>query len=369
MLAGTLISGMAISGLVIGVLVGFFVRRARLCSFGAIESALIGHDWRRMKVFALSLGIALAGTQVLLALGWLDPLKTTYVASKIPWFSTLVGGLAFGLGMALVGTCAFGTLIRLGGGDLRSLITLLVFGAVSYAVLRGSLSSLRILVFEALVIATPQEGAATMSALLAGWWGGTASLVIVLLLGLGLMALALADRRLWRAPRLMTAGLMLGLGVIGGWLATGVFIDEFAAPVRVQSLTFVAPVARALYGAMIGGPDWFDFGVSSVFGVILGAFVASWRARDFHWEAYDDPQEMRRHLAGAVLMGFGGVLAGGCTIGQGLTAGSLTALTWPLSVGGILLGARLGILILVEGSLREVLSARLGWPLPPVRPD
>jgi uncharacterized membrane protein YedE/YeeE len=95
-----------------------------------------------------------------------------------------------------------------------------------------------------------------------------------------------------------------------------------------------------------------------VVGVPLGALAAAWRGRDFHWEAYDDPREMRRHLGGAVLMGAGGVLAGGCTIGQGLTAGSVLAPTWPLVVGGMLIGARLGIVVLVEGPVREIVSSR-----------
>lgn len=361
-MAGMLVSGGAIAGLVIGLLIGFFVRRARLCSFGAIEAAVAGNDWRRMKVFGLALGIALAGTQALIAFGWLDPLKTTYIAGKIPWLSTVIGSLAFGLGMALVGTCAFGSLIRLGGGDLRSLVTLMAFGSVAYAVLRGSLSGLRLSVLERIVVTAPGEGAGAASIWAVNLLGRPLGLALVFGLALALIGLALFDRRLWRAPKLMTAGVVLGLGVVGGWLATGVFVDEFSTT-RVQSLTFVAPVARALYGAMIGGAEWVDFGVGTVLGVAIGAFVAARRAADFRLEAFDDAHEMLRHFGGAALMGLGGVLAGGCTIGQGLTAGSLMAFTWPISVLGILVGARLGILILVEGSLREVIASRLpaGW--------
>lgn len=358
-MAGMLVSGGAIAGFVIGLLTGFFVRRARLCSFGAIEAALAGHDWRRMKVFGLALGIALAGTQALIAFGWLDPLRTTYVANKIPWLSTVIGSLGFGLGMALVGTCAFGSLIRLGGGDLRSLVTLMAFGSVAYATLRGSLSGLRLSVIEKVVVAAPGDDAGAASIWAVNLLGRPLGLALVFGLALLLVGLALLDRRLWRAPKLMTAGAVLGLGVVGGWLVTGVFVDEFATTMRVQSLTFVAPVARALFGAMIGGAEWVDFGVGTVFGVALGAFIAAKRAADFRLEAFDDAHEMLRHFGGAALMGFGGVLAGGCTIGQGLTAGSLMAFTWPISVLGILIGARLGILILVEGSLREVITSRL----------
>ena len=349
----------AVIGVFIGILTGFFVRRARLCSFGAIESALAGGDWRRMKIFALALGVALAGTQLLVAGGWLDLTKTTYVAGKIPWFSTVIGSLVFGLGMALVGTCAFGSLIRLGGGDLRSLVVLMVFGAVAYAVLRGSLSGLRIQFFEQWTLPAPGDGPSALSMWLANLWGAKVGFALALVLAATLASLTILDRRLWKAPRLVTAGVVLGLGVIGGWLATGVFVDDFATNLRVQSLTFVAPVARTLFGAMIGGPDWFDFGVGTVIGVAAGAFVAARLADDFRWEAFDDAREMGRHLFGAVLMGIGGILAGGCTIGQGLTAGSLTAMTWPISFIGILLGARLGIVILVEESLGEAIKSRV----------
>lgn len=339
-------------GLFVGAVVGYFVRRARLCSFGAIESALVGHDWRRMKVFGLALAVAVIGTQSLVLSGWLDPTRTTYVATRFAWLGVLLGALAFGFGMALVGTCAFGSLIRLGGGDLRSLVTLMVFGTVAYAVLRGGLAAVRIGYVEQIAVEMPDQLPGMFSALSRfGPW--LAVVAAVLLLGL-----AIADRRLWKAPRLMTAGLVLGLGVIAGWVTTGVMADEFDTTARVQSLTFVAPVARALFGLAIGGPNWFDFGVGSVFGVVAGAFLAARLARDFHWEAFDDPLEMRRHLAGAALMGVGGILAGGCTIGQGLTAGSLTAVSWPLAVPCLMLGARLGILVLVEGSLLAGLRAR-----------
>ena len=306
-----------------------------------------------MKVFGLALAIAILGTQSLILMGWLDPLRTTYVATRFAWLSIILGSLMFGFGMAMVGTCAFGSLIRLGGGDLRSLVTLMVFGAVAYAVLRGGLSSLRITSIEQIAIALPDARPAMVAAFAPGFKGLSLALAVLL------AAVMLADRRLWKAPKLLTAGVILGLGVVMGWVATGVWADDFDGPARVQSLTFVSPVARALFGLMIGGAGWFDFGVASVLGVIVGAAVAARRAGDFHWEAYDDPLEMRRHLIGAVLMGCGGILAGGCTIGQGLTAGSLTALSWLVAVPCLMIGARLGILLLVDGSFVAGLRSRL----------
>ncbi len=169
---------------------------------------------------------------------------------------------------------------------------------------------------------------------------------------------ALKDARLRQTRRLLTAGMVLGLAIVAGWCVTGILADEFSTSLRVQSLTFVAPVARALFAVIGSHAAWLDFGVMTVPGVVLGAFIHARSKAGFRWEAFDDHHEMRRHLTGAALMGFGGVLAGGCTIGQGLTAGSLMAVTWPITVAGMILGARLGIVILMEGSLRELLRSR-----------
>jgi hypothetical protein len=153
---------------------------------------------------------------------------------------------------------------------------------------------------------------------------------------------------------------VLGLGVTGGWIATGVLADDMVLAIQAESLTFVSPVANTLQAIALPGRTLWDFGIASVMGVIAGSWLASIRHDEFQWEAYDDSREMKRHLGGAVLMGAGGVLAGGCTIGQGLTAGSVLALSWPLAVGGMVLGARLGLYIVVEGSLAFALARLIG---------
>lgn len=347
----------AAGGLVTGFAVGFAVRHARLCTFGALEAALMGNDWRHMKVFGLALAVAILATQSLILAGLFDPTRTTYVPASVPWFGALLGGGLFGLGMALVGTCAFGTILKLGGGDLRALIMLLVFGAVSYATLRGLLSDLRLGLVEPVNVPTPGGDLPGLIGMVfpSPWLARLGS-------SLGIAGLLIwifwQDRRLRRAWRATLAALALGLGVTAGWLITGILADPFVTAIKVQSLTFVSPVAKALYAGMAGLGDWIEFSVISVLGVLAGAWLAAYRLDEIRWEAFDDPREMRRHLAGACLMGFGGVLAGGCTIGQGISAGSLLALSWPFALLGIGLGARLGIAILMEGGLRQVIA---GW--------
>lgn len=344
-------------GLAIGCIAGFLVQRARLCTFGAIEDALAGANWRRMKAFGLALAVALLGTQGLVVFAGLDPAQTSYVPTQVAIAGAFAGALMFGLGMALVGTCAFGSLVRLGTGDLRSLVALLVFGALAYAALRGVLAGIRIDWIEKAALPMPFGVPSSWAALAGTAVAPAAGVVLVVGIAAVLAALALRDERLMRSPRLLGASVGLGLCVTAGWAVTGPLADPFETAVRVQSLTFVAPVARGLYGLMLGETGLVDFGVMCVAGVVVGSAAAALTAREFRWEAFDDHHEMRRHLSGAALMGIGGVLAGGCTIGQGLSAGSLMAVSWPFTVAGMVLGARIGIAVLVEGSFLDWLRA------------
>jgi uncharacterized protein len=314
---------LGLSGLIVGAVAGFGTRRAQLCSFGAVEDALMGGDTRRLRIFGLALGLAILGTQGLVIAGFLDPDHTAYVASGFPWLSIVLGGLLFGIGMALVGTCSFGSLVRLGSGDLRSLIVIIVFGAAAYATLRGIFADFRISVLETYALALPGIGRSDFSSALSVFAQEDLRPLVAAFAGLVLVALAFRNRRLRRSPRLLTAGILLGICVIAGWALTGILADDFLEPQRPQSLTFVAPVGKTIYATILDTGSLADFGVGTVFGVVVGSWMAARVADEFRWEAFDDHHEMRRHLTGAVLMGIGGIMAGGCTIGQGLTAGSM----------------------------------------------
>ncbi|MCK6450992.1 MAG: YeeE/YedE family protein [Alphaproteobacteria bacterium] len=353
-------------GLVIGLVIGYAARRAKLCTFAAIEDAAIGGDHRRMKVFAAALAVAIVGTQSLVAAGLLEPRLTPYVPAAWPWASALAGGLLFGMGMALVGTCAFGSLVRLGGGDLRSLVVLLVFGLVAQATLRGVLAPVRTDVLDRGAVSLPSLAQGDVAAAVDALGLPQARLVSVLAIGGLLLLWALADPRLRRVRRLVVAGATVGLCILAGWIATAVLPDPLDTEIRPQSLNFVAPVARAIATGLMGQGVAADFGVASVLGVVIGAALAARSLDELRWEAFDDPREMRRHLLGAGLMGFGGVLAGGCTIGQGMTAASLLALSAPVAIAGMIIGARLGIFILVEG---VTVKALLGAVSPGARAD
>lgn len=274
----------------------------------------------------------------MLAFGWLHAESIALLPAELPWAGALIGGALFGLGMAMVGTCAFGCVVRLGGGDLRSLVVLIVFSTVAWAAMRGALLPLRTGLLDPLAAPLPD----------APPWVRP---VIGAAAALGLAAWALRSTALRRSHRLLWAAVALGSGVVVGWWVTGVLTDEFDLA-RPHSLSFVAPVAALVHGLMLQPLPTVDFGVGAVVGVAAGACAAGWWAHDLRWEAFDDHHEMRRQLLGAGLMGLGGILASGCTIGQGLSAGALLAPSWPFAALGLYAGARLGITILIGGGLR-----------------
>jgi len=236
---------------------------------------------------------------------------------------------------------------------------LLVFGLVAHATLRGPLTVLRTELLDRVALPLPGLSQSDLASALASAGLPMARALCVLGVGASLLCWALYDGRLRAARRLLLAGGIVGACIAVGWMATAVLPDPLDTTVRPQSLNFVAPVARAIAAGMFGVGIMADFGVASVFGVVLGALLAARSADEFRWEAFDDQREMRRHLLGAALMGVGGVLAGGCTIGQGMSAASLLALSAPLAIAGMLIGARAGIFVLVEGvSIKSWLRLR-----------
>ena len=344
----------AFLGLLAGLACGALAQRARLCSFGAIEDAVTAGDTRRLKAFAWALAVALAATQIQIGTGLLDTADMSLLPPVLPWAGALVGGGLFGLGMALVGTCGFGALVRLGGGDLRAAAVLPIYGAVAWATATGQLALLRIHLLDPFAIPLSGGGGTDLPALLLA---GVPRAWIVGVVALTLAAWTLSDRRVRRSPRLLLVGTALGLSVAFGWFVTGVLFDPFDGVPHAQGLSFVTPVARLIQSFVLQPGPAPQFGMGTAVGVALGALLAAWSAGDLRWEAFDDTREMRRHLVGACLMGFGGICAGGCTIGQGLSAGSVLAPSWAFSVGGIFLGARLGIAVLLGGGPAQ----RFGW--------
>ncbi|AWM00528.1 YeeE/YedE family protein [Bradyrhizobium amphicarpaeae] len=334
-------------GLAAGAVLGVAGRAGRFCTLAMLEDAFFGSDFRRLKSFALAASVALLATQALAALGIVDLSRSIYLTASIGLGGAIIGGLMFGVGMALVGTCGFGTLVRVGGGDLRAIVVFLVLGLSALATMRGITGMLRLKLIEPLSLRLPEGSTQTLTSLLGA--GSAMRAILVVAIAAALAFWALADGRLVRSPRLLASGLAVGAAIAFGWFATGWLADDEFDPARVASLTFVAPLGDAiLYIATFSGAR-LNFGIGSVAGVVAGSFAAAMLARGFRWEACDDARELKRHMIGALLMGIGGIMSLGCTIGQGLSAFSTLAVSAPVTMVAIACGARLGLEFTMTG--------------------
>jgi hypothetical protein len=313
----------------------------------AIEDAVIGSSWRGMKAWGLALAVAIVLTQTASMFGLFDLGGSIYATTALDWPAALIGGLVFGLGMALTGTCSFGVLVRLGGGDLRALVSAMLIGVAAFAFASGILAPVRSALNGLAVVDLPTREHALLPHMLNWTLGRPAELLICGFLVCFLISSALSDGRLLRRPRLMVSAVGLGVAVTAGWVITGLAYTNMDTA-RIESLSFVAPVGRILLQTMSETLQDATFTSMTVLGVVAGSLGVAYARDEVNWEAFDDAREMRRHIAGAVLMGGGGVLAKGCTIGQGLTAGSALAVTAPLTILGIFVGAKLGLAMLLH---------------------
>ncbi|MCW2309817.1 YeeE/YedE family protein [Rhodobium gokarnense] len=347
----------ALCGFAGGAVMGYAARVGRFCTLQALEDAFFAGDLRRLRAWALAIAVALAVTQTAAAGGLIDLSHSIYHHTTFPWLSAILGGLLFGAGMALVGTCGFGTLARIGGGDLRAIVVFLVIGVSAYTAMAGITGMFRENVLDLAVIDLGPIGGASLNTILDTTFGLDTGPFWGYAIALGLAVWALKDAFFRATWRLVVAGLAVGAAVGFGWVATGWLIADPFDPQRVESFSFVRPLGNTIVYVMTFSGATIDFGIGAVLGVIAGAFGGAIRARDFRWEACDDARELRRHLVGAFFMGTGGVLAMGCTIGQGLSAVATLSITAPVVMISIALGARLGLAWLMEGSLLGLVAA------------
>ena len=350
----------SILGFAGGLALGATGRAVQFCTLGAIADAFLTGNTRRMRAWILAMATAIALAQGLHVAGAIDLHDSIYLGSGLGWLGMILGGLCFGFGMALAGTCGYGTLLRLGGGDLRSLVDFLVLGIVAYMTLRGLTGLGRVLFIEPATADLSAVGGQDLVAVVGWVTGGDEAVLRPYVAGLIVLAMAaycFKDPKFRASREDLFGGLVIGAVIGFGWLSTGVLAADDFDPVPLESFTFVAPLGNALVYLMTYTGSVIDFGIGSVAGVILGAFLASRAKGDFRLEAFDDPKEMIRHLSGAALMGFGGVTALGCTIGQGVSGISTLSLGAPLALAAIFVGAYLGLKYLVEGSILGALKS------------
>jgi len=335
----------ALIGLAGGVVLGLAARLGRFCTLGAIEDYLYQGSDRRVRMWVLAVAIAGVGSFLLIAAGALDPARTIYHAAPFSPFASILGGLIFGYGMSLAGTCGFGALARTGGGDLRAFVIVLVMGVASYVMISGPLAAARVWLVDATTLETALRSIPDAAEQITG----LPSVYVGLGLSLLLLLISLSSAPFRANKTSVFWGATVGLTVAASWAGTFWVITHGFSAQEAQSFTFSAPLGETLLYLMTSSGGGLSFGVGSVFGVVLGAFAGSVFQGHFRWEACEDPRELRRQCGGAILMGFGAVLAFGCTIGQGLSAFSLFFFSAPLTVLAIIAGAALGLRQLITG--------------------
>jgi len=319
---------------------GAVANRTNFCTMGAVSDVVNMGDWNRMRMWLLAIAVAVAGASALQLAGWIDVSKTIYAVPRFTWLSYIVGGGLFGVGMTLASGCGSKTLIRIGTGNLKSLVVAIVLAIAAYMTLKGVLAVFRVAAIDAVdaTLARPQDLPSLLAPVL-GVDRKAALLALAAALAGGLLVFVFRARE-FRTFDNILGGTVAGLAVVGCWILSGhvgqlaedpaTLEEKFLATNsgRMESLSFVAPYAYLLELLML----WSDrsrvvtLGIAAVLGMLSGSLAWSLVSRSFRLESFRDAQDLINHLVGAALMGFGGVLALGCTIGQGISGVSTLAL-------------------------------------------
>ena len=350
----SLVATVLVAVFFLSAVLGAVMRETRFCTMGAISDIVYVGDWMRMRQWLAAIGVAMCGFALLAHIGWVKPADTIYAMRRVLWLSSIVGGLMFGIGMVLASGCGARNLTRVGGGSLKSLVVLIVMAVAAFATLKGITSVPRAQYLESVFVELPYltllpewlaaSGMASVDTL--RWMLGCGIGAVLIVVGFGVP-------RSGRDWPVLIGGLLVGACVAAAWALSGHVGEVQEHPEtlehlyattytgRIEAFSFVAPVAHVL--------DWLLFfsdrakvltwGVVAVFGMVFGALVQSLVRREFRWQGFADMADLARHLVGAVLMGIGGVVAMGCTVGQGLSAISMLQIGSFISVAAIVAGA------------------------------
>jgi uncharacterized membrane protein YedE/YeeE len=341
----------------LAVVFGAIAQRTHFCTMGAVADIVNIGDWTRMRMWVLAMGVATLGFNAMVAAGWLQAGHSVYAGARLIWLSNLVGGLMFGFGMVLASGCGSKTLVRIGGGSLKSLVVFAVLAIAAYATLRGITAVARVATLDAVALTLPApQDLPSLLAHVSGVPRQTMAAVLGALVGGAMLVFALW-RREGRSADVLLAGLGLGAVIVAVWWVSGrlghlaehpVTLEEVFLATntqRMESLTFVAPMAYTV--------DWLilfsdkskvlTLGIVSTLGVVLGSAAVALATRSFRWEGFAGTEDTANHVVGALLMGVGGVTAMGCTVGQGLTGVSTLALGSFIALAGIMAGGVAGV--------------------------
>jgi hypothetical protein len=320
--------------------------RTHFCTMGAVSDWVNMGELSRMRMWLLAIAVALLGTSALTIAGAIDPAKSIYPGPNFTWLSYIVGGFLFGVGMTLGSGCGSKTLIRIGAGNLKSVIVYVFLGIAAYMTLKGLLGAFRVEVLEKATLTLPKGQ--DLPALL-----GVNRAILAALIGGAILVFVYSSKTFRSSFDYTLGGVVTGLVVVGGWYVSGVVGHVAEDPQtlqeafvrtntgRMESFSFVSPLAYTLEYLMF----WTDksrvitYGIASAAGVIAGSAAYALATRTFRWEGFRDAEDTANHIVGGVLMGFGGICALGCTIGQGITGFSTLALGSIITFACIVVGS------------------------------
>lgn len=323
-------------GLAVGMLFGIIAQRSRFCLVAAVSNWVLIRDYRQVHAFLAALLIATLGTALLEGMGWVDIAASSYRGNSLNWLGALAGGMIFGIGAILAGGCASRTVVRVAEGNLGALVVFLSFALVGMMTLLGVLEPLRGWLDQATTCAL-KPGHASLSGLL-----GLPIWLLPILFSLVFLAI-IAFTGDWRDNiPLILAGGAVGLVVLLGWWVTGVLAQDEFEPIKPSSLTMAGPLARVTTYLTTGQVAGSGFAIFMFAGFLLGGLLAALLSREFNWVG-PASNRVGHYLVGGALMGIGGIWAGGCNIGQGLTGVATLSLQSFLALGGILLGMFLAV--------------------------
>ena len=344
----------AIGAFVLAFVFGAVAQKVSFCTMGAVSDIVNFGDWRRMRMWLLAIAVAIVGAAALQLAGSVDFAKTIYTGARVPWLSHLAGGALFGIGMTLASGCGSKTLIRAGAGNLKSFVVLVFLGLAAYMTLKGVFAPLRANVLDAVRLDLGTIGAPTsdLPTVAAAFGVPAARAWLPFVAAVAIAAFAFAHRDFRSSRELVVGGIVIGAVIVAGWYLSGHFgyvaedpatlEEKFVATNsgRAESFSFVAPVAYLLELLFL----WTDqsrivtFGIAGVLGMMVGSGAMAIAQRSFRWEGFASVEDVANHIVGGVMMGFGGVTALGCTIGQGLTGISTLAIGSVLTFGSIVAG-------------------------------
>ena len=354
--ASSIAATVVTAGFVIAFVFGAVANRTNFCTMGAISDVVNMGDWGRARMWMLAIAVAIAGSTALHATGQVDLAKSIYLRPNLTWLSYALGGALFGIGMTLASGCGNKTLVRIGGGNLKSVVVLLFLAVSAYMTLKGLFGVWRVTWIDPVAIdlagrGLPSQDLATIAAKAFGIGRGTALVAVAGVAAAALLAFVFKDRDFRGNASHIAGGVLIGLAVVAGWYVTGhIGFGEnpdtlentyFATNTHtLESMSFIAPAAYLLELLML----WSDkslaitFGIAIALGVIAGSFGMAVATRTFRWEGFFSAEDTALHIVGGLLMGAGGVLATGCTIGQGITGLSTLAVGSMIATAGIVAG-------------------------------